>query len=155
MDLWLLSHSITNVRWLVICHCYDCAVYILVHRVSRRTECTTVLKYYSIMYSYVPNKFRVYGSRTRPMNKLATPLYYYRVKTYLCINIISKYSLVKINWNAGQQNAILPSCSLFTSYSCTVGTQYFIRAPFAPSKLFNCFTIAVYCRCKVVTVNFH
>ena len=56
------------------------------------------------------------------------------------------YSLVKINCNAGQQNAILPLCSLFTSYSSTVGTQYFMWAPLAPSKLFNCFTIAVYCR---------
>ena len=27
LDLWLLSDSITNVRWLVICHCYDCMVY--------------------------------------------------------------------------------------------------------------------------------
>ena len=26
MDLWLLFHSITNVRWLVICHYYDCVV---------------------------------------------------------------------------------------------------------------------------------
>ena len=52
------------------------------------------------------------------------------------------YSLVKINCNAGQQNAILPLCSLFTSYSCTVGTQYFMWAPLAPSKLFNCFTVA-------------
>ena len=59
------------------------------------------------------------------------------------------------NCNAGQQHAILPLCSLFTSYSCTVGTQYFMWAPLAPSKLFNCFTIAVYCRREVVTVNFH
>ena len=65
------------------------------------------------------------------------------------------YSLVKINCNAGQQNAILPLCCLFTSYSCTVGTQYFMWAPLAPSKLFNCFTIAVYYRRNVVTVNFH
>ena len=64
-------------------------------------------------------------------------------------------SLVKINWNAGQQNATLPLRSLFTSYSSTVGTQYFMWAPLAPIKLFNCFTIAVYCRRKVVTVNFH
>ena len=32
---------------------------------------------------------------------------------------------------------------LFTSYSCTVGTQHYMWAPLAPSKLFNCFTIAV------------
>ena len=69
------------------------------------------------------------------------------------------YSLVKINGNAGQQNAILLLCPfyvlllLFTSYSCTVGTLYV--GTFAPSKLFNCFTIAVYCRRMVVTVNFH
>ena len=66
------------------------------------------------------------------------------------------YSLVNINCNAGQQNAILPLCSLFTSYNCTVGTQFFMLAPLAPSKLFNCFTIAVSDgRRKVVTVNFH
>ena len=72
----------------------------------------------------------------------------------MTIDFLRKYSLVKINCNAGQQNAILPLCSLFTSYNCTVGTKYFMWAPLAPSKLFNCFTIAVYCRRKVVTVNY-
>ena len=43
-DLWFLSDSPTNVRWLVICHCYDCAVYIKAHRVSRSMECATGVK---------------------------------------------------------------------------------------------------------------
>ena len=41
-NLRLLSHSITNVRWLVICHCYDCAAYTKTHHVSRRMECATL-----------------------------------------------------------------------------------------------------------------
>ena len=53
---------------------------------------------------------------------------------------IHVYSLVKINCNAGQQNAILPLCSLFTSYSCTVGTQYFMLAPLEETfqLFYNC-----------------
>ena len=72
----------------------------------------------------------------------------------MTIDFLRKYNLVKINCNAGQQNAILPLCSLFTSYSCTVGTQYFMWGPLALSKLFNCFTIAVYFRRKVVNSEF-
>ena len=41
----------TNVRWLVICHCYDCAVYIKAHRLS-----DTHSKYISPKINYVANE---------------------------------------------------------------------------------------------------
>ena len=71
-----------------------------------------------------------------------------------CTNV-RKYSLVKIICNAGQQMRYY----LYVIYSHPTVVQLELStlcgAPLAPSKLYNCFTIAVYCRRKVVTVNFH
>ena len=74
---WKWKENLFMDRVWSVCHCYDCALYIRVHRVSRRMECTTVLKW--IMYP--PNSEFMAIAPLLKM-KLATPLlfvYFYHI----------------------------------------------------------------------------